>query len=91
MPRPRLPNLHLEYTRHGAPVWYFRKGKDRRIRIRGEYGTPDFAAAYLAAIAGERALPKSAAVASGSLAWLICRYRDSMAWTALSPATRKQR
>ena len=29
--------------------------------------------------------------AQGSLAWLIARYRDSAAWTALSMATRRQR
>jgi integrase len=90
MPRPNLPNLHRERTRHGALVWYVRIGKGSRIRIRGEYGSPEFKTAYQAAIAGEPA-PKPASAAQGSLAWLVARYQDSRAWTQLSQATRKQR
>ena len=33
MPRPALPHLHRERTRHGATVWYVRKGQGPRIRI----------------------------------------------------------
>jgi integrase len=46
--------------------------------------------AYVAAIAGEPALAK-ARQKTGTLAWLISRYRDSASWGALSPATKKQR
>jgi hypothetical protein len=49
MPRPRPPHLHLERTRHGVVVWYFRRGKGKRIRIRGAYGSPEFLEAYEAA------------------------------------------
>jgi hypothetical protein len=52
MPRPRPPHLHREITCHGRAVWFFRLGKGRRIRIRGEYGSDEFNAAYDAALAG---------------------------------------
>ena len=45
MPRPR--HLH-----HGRMVWYVHVGKGPRIRILGEYGSPEFMAAYEAAVAG---------------------------------------
>jgi integrase len=90
MPRPRPLHLHLEVTRHGARVWYVRLGKGPRTRIKGEYGSPEFQAAYQTAIAGESVAPKPA-VGTSSLAWLIARYRDSSAWAKFSPATRRQR
>lgn len=90
MPRPSLPNLHRERTRHGVLVWYVRIGKGPRTRIRGEYGSPEFKTAYQAAIAGEPA-PKPASSISGSLAWLVDRYQDSGAWARLSDATKAQR
>jgi len=60
MPRPRLPNLYQERTRYGALVCYVRVGKGPRTLIRGVYGTAEFKAAYLAAIAGEFGAPKPA-------------------------------
>src|SRR3954454_18329663 len=50
MPRPRPPHLHREINRHGNAVWYVRVGKGPRIRIRAEYGRPEFEQAYQAAI-----------------------------------------
>jgi integrase len=90
MPRPRPPHLHRQTTRHGKVVWYVRFGKGSRIRLRGEYGTPEFMAAYQAAVSGGPVThPRKAP--TGSLAWLIARYRETTAWVALSPATRRQR
>jgi len=90
MPRPRPPHLHRETNRHGKTVWYVRLGKGQRIRINGVYGTPEFDAAYQAAINGD--LPKLAGKAvKGSLEWLWVLYRQTNAWTDLSLATRKQR
>ncbi len=90
MPRPRPPHLHRQETRHGTTVWYVRKGHGVRTRIRAQYGTPEFDAEYQAAIAGKPQL-KPGAAAAGTLAWLIERYRETGAWTALSSATRRQR
>lgn len=90
MPRPRPPHLHRETTRHGSAVWYVRVGKGPRIRLRAEFGSPDFDAEYRAAILGEAPAAKTEAP-SGTLAWLIARYRDVEAWSSLSSATRLQR
>lgn len=90
MPRPRPPHLLRETTRHGVVVWYHRIDDGPRTRIRGEFGSDEFMAAYRAAENGTPLDPPAKAGA-GSLAWLIERYRDSSAWLALSAATRRQR
>lgn len=91
MPRPSLPHLHRERTRHGATAWYVRVGKGPRIRIRGAYGDPAFIAEYEAAISGGKA-PKAVATAGqGTFAWGLRMYRGSQAWGVLSLATRRQR
>jgi integrase len=93
MPRPRPPHLHRQFTRHGKPVWYVRVGKGPRVRIRSAFATPEFDAEYQAAIAGlpARQAAKNDRNATGTLAWLIERYRETTAWTNLSLATRRQR
>jgi site-specific recombinase XerC len=90
MPRPRPPHLQRQVTQHGKAVWYVRIGKGPRIRIRADFGTPEFDAEYQAAISGTPR-PKKGAPATGTLAWLVARYREVSEWTSLSPATRKQR
>ena len=52
MPRPRPLYLSHELTRHGRTVWYVRRN-GKRIRLRAEFGTPEFDTEYQAAIAGE--------------------------------------
>jgi integrase len=90
MPRPRPPHLHRQVTRHGRTVWYVRIGKGPRTRIMAAYGMPEFLAEYKAAMSGDP-LPGPAKAGTGTLAWLIARYRDTGAWAALSVATRRQR
>ena len=89
MPRPRPPHLQREITRHGKAVWYVRVGRGPRVRIRGEYGTPEFDIEYRAALAGAPA--RKAAPTCSSLQWLLARYRETTDWAALSAATRRQR
>jgi integrase len=91
MPKPRLPYLYREKTRHDEKVWYVRRERHGpRIRIRAEYGTPVFYAEYQAALVGSR--PKGVRESTaGTLAWLVERYRETSAWTSLSLATRRQR
>jgi integrase len=92
MPRPRPPHLQRQITQHGKAVWYVRIGKGPRIRIRAQFGTPEFDAEYQAAITALSAQKKKEEGAStGTLAWLIERYRETAAWTNLSLATRRQR
>jgi integrase len=90
MPRPRPPHLHREITRHGKAVWYVRIGKGPRLRLRSAYGTPEFEKEYHAAVTN-RPRPKHGAPASGTLEWLIDRYRETTAWSDLSLPTRRQR
>lgn len=89
MPRPRKPNLHRERNRHGVHVWYVRKGKGPRYRLRSEFGSDAFNEEYDAALKGKSA-PRGQAI-GGSLRWLWDAYRKTDAWKSLSPATRKQR
>ena len=90
MPRPRPPHLHRETTRHGSAVWYVRVGKGPRIRLRAAFGSPDFNAEYQMAVSGTPR-PIKGAPATGTLEWLIARYRETAAWSVLSVATRRQR
>jgi len=90
MPRPRKPHLHRQVTRHGATVWYVRIGKGPRTRITGAYGSAEFNEAYDAAIAGTPK-PEAGKAGTGSLRWLLDRYKESSAWAKLSVATRNQR
>jgi integrase len=91
MPRPRPPHLHREVTRHGKTIWYVRLDRGPRIRIRAQFGSPDFEAEYQDAITSRFRQSARGAPAVGTLAWLVGRYRETSAWAALSTATRRQR
>lgn len=91
MPRPRNPCLHREKSRHGNFSWYVRKQHGPRIRIRAEFGTPEFAAEYEAAMKDVPAPIARGRTASGTLSWLWERYRETGTWTSLKNSTRRQR
>jgi integrase len=94
MPRPRPPYLHRQVTRHGKVIWVVRKGaRGKKIRIRGEYGSPEFEAAYCDAVAGKGSSSPERPVTAlkGTLAWLWMLYRQTGAWANLKAPTRKQR
>jgi integrase len=90
MPHPRPPYLQRQTNRHGKAVWYVWVRPYPRVRIRGEYGTPEFTAAYQAALQGEGPAP-AGKCPEGTLAWLLERYRVTSAWRDLSMATKRQR
>jgi integrase len=91
MPRPRPQFLHREITRHGKAVWYFRINRGPRIRIRAVFGTAEFQAEYAAALAGSPVVSTGIKFNARTLGWLIAQYRQSTAWTTVSPATRALR
>ena len=94
MPRPRPPYLHRQVTRHGKVIWVVRKGaRGKKIRIRGEYGSPAFESAYQAAVTSEAApMKRQIKACQGTLEWAWLLYKQSAAWqSAISTATRRQR
>jgi integrase len=91
MPRKLPPHLQHERTRHGRGAWYFRRGHGPRIRIRAEFGTPEFEAEYSAALDGGPLQVVGKKAAAGTLAWLWERYRETTAWSELASATRRKR
>jgi integrase len=88
MPRPRPPFLSRELSRHGRAVWYVRRS-GKRIRIRAEYGTPEFTAEYQMALAAHQPATEVRTTA-GTLAWLIDCFRDTAAWQERSESTRSK-
>ncbi len=91
MPKPRLPYLSHEKSRHGRLKWYFRRGKGQRIRLPDKYGSKEFRAAYDAALEGKAPEQHPAPRAPlNSLEWLFEMYRGSAVFAALAAATRKQ-
>ena len=92
MPPARMPHLHREVTRHGKVVWYARTGgssRGPRVKLQAEYGTPEFWSEYQAALANKPR--QQTAPHEGTLSWLLERYRETIDWTNLSLATRRQR
>lgn len=90
MPKRRPPYLQKHTSRHGRVNWYVRIGRGPKIRIRGEYGSPDFINAYNAAISGQPVQSKTK-LQPHTMAWLIGRYKESALWALSSPGTKKQR
>jgi integrase len=64
-----------------------------QVFIRGEYGSPEFDAAYQVAIAGDAAVAKKPEIkaSSGTLEWAWLLYKQSASWQSKSEATRRQR
>jgi integrase len=100
MPRPRPPFLNRFVHHSGKVMWCVRVGSGaqrRRVFIRAPYGTPEFQAEYEGALKRQDNVLTSPGEGRkrhdivGTLSWLIDRYRETYAWTSLSPATRKQR
>ncbi|MGA7454553.1 MAG: tyrosine-type recombinase/integrase [Rhodoplanes sp.] len=92
MPRPRPPHVHLQITRHGKRVWYFRAGHGPRIRLPAGPGEPGFDDAYQAALAGRIPDPiQHTGPKRNTFAWAIERYRETAEWREYDEATRKLR
>lgn len=74
------------YWKNGVFFTYYRRD-GRLIRIRGDFDTPDWHATYRKihdTWGAEEASPHL----SGTLRWLIQRYKESPRWKRLKPATR---
>lgn len=92
MPRPRPPHLQRGVSRHGKPYWFVQTKRGApKIRIREEYGTPAFDAAYHAAITNQPAPKREIKANKGTLEWAWLLYKQSASWQSKSNATRRQR
>lgn len=91
MPRPRLPHVQREVSRHGRVMWFFRRkrGGPRR-RLPDDYGSDEFMEAYNAALA-DKAAPERTKATSGTLSWLVEQYKRSAKWAGLAPSTQAAR
>lgn len=90
-----LPYLSMETDRHGNDRLYVRRN-GRRIRIKGQVGTPGFARAYgeaLEALATPPAptAPKASGPAHGTLGWLAERFYASDEFRGLDPDSQRTR
>lgn len=95
MPKPRLPHLRREKSRHGRIKWFFRKGNGPRIRLPDEYNTAEtseFMIAYKAALQGEQAQksPRSRH-SQNTLGWLFDMYERSAKFASLAEGTQRAR
>ncbi|WDR03666.1 tyrosine-type recombinase/integrase [Devosia algicola] len=90
MPRTRKQYVHREKTRHGKTVWYFRRGDGPRVRLPGEYESPEWLAAYEAALGGNKPEPAKS-TATGTFKWLVERYQASAKFAGLAQETQKFR
>lgn len=88
MPRPRKPYIQKETTRHGKVVWYFRRDKEKRIRLPGVFGSKEFNDAYNFALAGSPVEPKEK-VSQSTMRWLVDRYYESGRFSNYRPNTQR--
>lgn len=89
MPKPKLPHLQREKSRHGKWKWYVRVGKGPRIRLTAVYGSKEFMAEYRAALEGKPLQPRAAGTV-GTLKWAIHDFMASPAWLGYAAESRKQ-
>lgn len=89
MPRKLPPYVNRQRTRHGKVLFYFRRGKGPRTPL-PDPSSSDFPAKYHAALVAAGAQEKRI-MGTGSLEWLIQRYKETTAYNGLSSATRRQR
>lgn len=89
MPRSRHRFLRHEKNRHGTWCWYFRKDNGPRIRMPEPYGSDAFEEAYQAALAGRK--PEARTPPSGTISWLVRRYKESAQYSSLAPSSRRIR
>lgn len=70
-----VPNLVIDYDRHGNVRYYYRyqksDGRRKKIRLRGKYDSPEFWRSY------NEAKGNPITSHSGTVAWFVTQYLDS--------------
>lgn len=87
MPRKPLPHVQRFVDRHGRVRLYFRKPGMARCALPGPYGSPEFLAAYDAAMRGAPAEIGAKATKPGTINALVASYYRSASYTTLRPST----
>lgn len=85
MPTKELPYVHRYRDRHGAIRRYVRRRGQRGVALPGNPGTPEFMAAYTAALADR---PVATGFNPGSFGDLWRQYQRSAKWANLSESSR---
>jgi integrase len=89
MKRPLPPHVQVERSRHGRVMFYFRRSAGAPRTRLPDPKSPDFKAAYAAALTGSPRPVNRAE--SGTLEWLVEAYKRSAHWASLKPSTRRMR
>jgi integrase len=91
--RIRLHFINEYRDRHGKLRRYFRRPGFKQIRLHGAPGSPEFMAAYEAAMAGQEARREIGASRTrpGTVNAAIVGYYNSLAFRSLAPNTQKMR
>ena len=88
----RFKYLVEDVDRYGHVRRYVRVPGRRKVRLRANFGTDEFLAAYTAAVAGHLQAPRQASVAKrGSFRHLCIHYYASATFDALDRATQSWR
>lgn len=89
--RPKPPHVETWRDRHGRVRIYFRRDKGARIPLPGPIGSPEFKAAYAAALAGDLkpGKPRRASETPGTIAALCAAYMRSAEFTSLRDTTKR--
>jgi enterobacteria phage integrase len=91
MPRHYAKHVNRQFSK-GREYFYFRKGKGPRIPLPGQPGTPEFEAAYAAALTGEALKLQAARPAletPGTIGALIVHFKkNSPRWAKLRGTTK---
>jgi integrase len=85
------PHVNGFIDRHGKARFYFRKAGFKKVALPGLPWSPDFMAAYQAALAGQPAAIGAARVLPGSVHALAISYYNSLEYLAMKPSSRRVR
>ena len=92
MPKRPFPYVNAFQDRHGKTRHYFRRWGCKKVSLPGAWGSPEFQAAYLAALAGETA-PKleigTSRTVPGSVSAAVVTYLTSIDFGNLAPGTQR--
>src|SRR5262245_7213379 len=85
------PFLYKDIDRQGRIRWRLRAPRRPTVTIKGEYGSPEFAANYRSAIERNSVQTTTVVGKHGTFDGLIRSYLRSAAFAALAPATQRSR